>query len=795
MLKNYIKLAWRNLLKNKGYSLINISGLAVGMAVAILIGLWIHDELAFDTYHKNYNRIAQVLQNQDFDGVTQTMNYIPYPLGDALRTKYGSEFKYVVMASMSGEHFLALDEKALTKTGMYMEPDAPAMLSLNMIRGTERALADPSSILISQSVSTAFFGDADPLGKTLAIDNKIPAKVAGVYEDLPDNTTFKTLEFIAPWSMYVASQQWVADSKAEWGNSAFQTFAQIADHADFDKVSSKIKNIKYDAVAEDDKRFKPAIFLHPMKKWHLYSDFKNGSSTGGRIEFVWLFGIIGVFVLILACINFMNLSTARSEKRAKEVGIRKAIGSLRSQLIWQFFSESFLIVVLAFIFSLLLVMLSLPLFNDVAGKQIGILWASGWFWLISLGFIFLTGTIAGSYPALYLSSFEPVKVLKGTFRIGRFASLPRKVLVVVQFSVSIVLIIGTIIVFKQINYAKDRPVGYDRTGLIMMEQRTADIVNHFDAFRADLLRTGAVTETGMSHSPPTAVWRSNGGFEWKGKDPSSSIDFVTSDVSYEFGKTLGWEFTQGRDFSRQRISDSTGIVINEAAVKYMGLKNAVGELVKWRGKSLTIIGVIKNMIMESPYKASRPTVFFLARQNSANFVTIRLIPGASVTESLARIESIVKKYSPSVPFNYKFVDEDYAYKFANEERIGELATLFAGLAIFISCLGLFGMASFTAEQRTKEIGVRKVLGASVANLWRMLSKEFVGLVLISFLIAAPIATYLLHRWLQSYEYRTEISWWIYIISASGAILITLITVSFQAIKAALANPVKSLRAE
>ncbi|HEY1010810.1 MAG TPA: ABC transporter permease [Daejeonella sp.] len=794
MLKNYFKIAFRNLLKSKGYSLINISGLAVGMAVAILIGLWVHDELAFDKYHTNYDKIAQVLQNQEFNGVTQTMNYMPYPLGNALRTKYGGEFKYVVMASMSGKHYLALGGKTLTKTGMYMEPDAPAMFSLKMIRGSKRALEDPSSILISQSVSSALFGKADPLGRTLTIDNRVPAKVAGVYENLPDNTTFKTLEFIAPWSMYVASQQWVADSKEEWDNSSFQTFTQIADHADFEEVSAKIRNIKYDAV-DDEKRFKPVIFLHPMSKWHLYSEFKNGSSTGGKIQFVWLFGMIGFFVLILACINFMNLSTARSEKRAKEVGIRKTMGSIRIQLVWQFFSESFLVVLLAFIFSLLLVILITPLFNQVADKKVGILWANGWFWLASAGFIVFTGIIAGSYPALYLSSFQPVKVLKGTFRVGRFVSLPRKILVVVQFSVSIVLIIGTIIVFRQINFAKDRPVGYDRTGLIMVEQNTSDIVNHFDAFRAELLRTGAVTEAAISHSPPTGVWRSNSGFDWKGKDPSQTVDFATSAVSHEFGKTLDWQFIQGRDFSRKMASDSSGIVINEAAVKFMGLENPIGEIVRWNGQPLTIIGVIKNMIMESPYKEPKPTVFHIMGQNNSNFVTTRLTPGANVRESLAKIETVFKKYSAAIPFNYKFVDQDYAYKFVNEEQVGELATLFAGLAIFISCLGLFGMASFTAEQRTKEIGVRKVLGASVANLWKMLSREFVVLVLISFLIAAPIATYLLHRWLQSYEYRTEISWWIYIISASGALAITLITISFQAIKAAVANPVKSLRSE
>lgn len=801
MIKNYLKTAWRHLLKSKGYSLINISGLAVGMAVAILIGLWIYDELSFDRYHTNYDKIAQVMQNQEFDGSPQTQPVVPYPLGDALRESYGSEFKYVVMSSGISNMLLASEKnKILTRPGSFMEPDALAMLSLKMIYGSYNALKDPGSVVISRSTSNAFFGNINPVGKTLTIRNKLIAKVSGVYEDLPDNTTFKTLEFIAPWAMYVSSEKWVADARQHWDDSSFQAFVQLADHADFENVSARIKNIKYDRVSQDEKRYKAAMFLHPMNKWHLYSDFKNGHNVGGHIQFVWLFGIIGAFVLLLACINFMNLSTARSEKRAKEVGIRKTMGSMRSQLIGQFFSESLLVAVLAFILSILLVQLSLPLFNDVAAKKMSILWTNGAFWLCSIVFIIITGIIAGSYPALYLSSFQPVKALKGTFRAGRSAALPRKVLVIVQFSVSIILIIGTIIVFRQINFAKDRPVGYDRTGLIIVEQDTDDIFNHFNAFRADLLGSGAVEEVAMSQSPITAVWITNSGFDWRGKDPSRTVDFATSAVSHEFGKTVGWQFIDGRDFSLGITSDSSGVVINEAAAKLMGLKHPTDENVKWNGKSLHIIGVIKNMIMESPYAEPKPTVFYIMKTNNANFVNVKLKPGTGVKESLTKVEALFKKYSSfrnanAIPFDYKFADQDYADKFANEERVGKLATLFAGLAIFISCLGLFGMASFTAEQRTKEIGVRKVLGASVINLWSMLSRDFVALVLVSCLIATPVALYFLSRWLEQYEYRTEISWWIFAVSAAGALIITLITVSFQAIKAALANPVKSLRAE
>jgi ABC-type antimicrobial peptide transport system permease subunit len=531
-----------------------------------------------------------------------------------------------------------------------------------------------------------------------------------------------------------------------------------------------------------------------MSKWHLQSEFKNGINVGGRIEFVWLFGIIGVFVLMLACINFMNLSTARSEKRAKEVGIRKSIGSVRGQLISQFFSESLVVASLAFLFSLLLVLLILPSFNQVADKKLTLPWLSPSFWLIGLVFSLLTGIIAGSYPALYLSSFNPVQVLKGTFRVGRFASVPRKVLVVLQFTVSVTLIIGTVIVFNQIQHAKSRPIGYDRNGLISMFMSTEDIHNHFDAVRNELKASGAVVEMTESGSPVTQVWNTNGGFDWKGKDPSLAVDFPNNGVTYEYGKTIGWQYKEGRDFSRDHSTDSLAFVINEAAAKFLGFKNAVGETLIWEGKPYIIIGIINDMVVESPYEPARASLFHIARYSGSVIMT-KINPDMSSREALAKIEGVFKKYNPEAPFEYKFVDEDYARKFSDEERIGKLASFFAALAIFISCLGIFGLASFVAEQKAKEIGVRKVLGASVFTLWKMLSRDFLLLVTISLLIAIPTSFYLMSGWLSKYQYRTEISWWIFAVASGGALSITLATVSYQAIKAAVANPVNSLRME
>ncbi|TKK68274.1 FtsX-like permease family protein [Ilyomonas limi] len=793
MFTNYLKIAWRNLLKSKAYSLINILGLATGMAVALLIALWIWDELTFDTYHANHATLAQVMTTQTFNGETGTGQAVAMPLGNELRTKYGSDFKNISMASWNFGHILAVGDKKISKEGMWVEPNFPTMFSLKMKKGGINGLQDPSSILLNESVAKALFGNANPIGKTVKLDNKDNYSVAGVYEDLPRNTTLYATTILLSWNKYITTEEWLKNAMTQWGNHSWQAFVQVNDNIDISKESAKIKNasmIHLDAAKDG----KEELVLQPMDNWRLYSEFKNGKVVGGRIQFVWLFAIIGIFVLLLACINFMNLSTARSEKRAKEVGIRKTVGSLRKQLIGQFLSESVVVALIAFIFAIILVVCLLSFFNGIADKDMSIPWSNPFFWLFSLAFTFFTGLISGSYPAFYLSSFEPIKVLKGTFKVGRFASLPRKVLVVVQFTVSITLIIGTIIVFKQIQYAKNRPVGYTREGLIMVDMTTPDLYGHYDAIRNDLLATGAVENMAQSSSPSTAVYSNQIGFDWEGKDPNSLPLFGIVATTWEFGKTIGWQIKEGRDFSRDFATDSSALILNEAAVKLTGLKNIVGKNIKWNDGNYTVVGVVKDMVMESPYEPVKPTIFTM-NTNWANTITIRIKPTVSMQEALAKIETVFRKYNPGAPFDYRFTDEEYAKKFSDEQRIGNLATFFAILAIFISCLGLFGLASFVAEQRTKEIGVRKVLGASVFNLWQMLSKDFAWLVAISCVIAVPIAWYYLHQWLQNYQYRTDISWWVFVAACSGALIITLITVSFQAIKAALANPVKSLRSE
>ena len=790
MLKNYFKIAWRNLVKNKFSSFINIGGLAVGMTVAMLIGLWINDELSFDKYHQHNDHIARVMQRQTLNGELNTLKAIPIPVAIELRRNFGNDFKYVVLSSWTNPHILKFRDKHISLQGNYMEPDAPEMLTLSMIKGTRNALKDPSSILIAELASKALFGEANPIGKTIMLDSAV-LRVAGVYEDLPPNSSFSNLLFIAPWNVYASSEE-IKEASSNWRSNSFQLFAQIAENRDMANVSAKIKNIKLNKVSEREARQKPEIFLFPMSRWHLYSEFKNGVNTGGAIQYVWLLGITGIFVLLLACINFMNLSTARSEKRAKEVGIRKTMGSLKGQLVVQFFGESLLVVIVAFVLSLIAAYLTLPFFNQVADKKMIILWSSPLFWLTSFGFCLTTALISGSYPAFYLSSFLPVKVLKGTFRVGSVASLPRKLLVVLQFSISIILIIATIIVFRQIQFAKERPIGYSRDGLIMVRPYSDDFHRHFEAMRNDLLQTGVILAMAESGNQITKGSRTSGGFDWPGKDPNTADEFASFAVSPDYGKTIGWQFITGRDFSGTASSDSSCVILNETAVKYMGLKNPVGRIITW-GKPYTIIGVVKDLIVESPYEPVKQTVFYINPE--AGLLNMRINPAVNSHEALTRIETICKKYAPDAPFDYKFVDEEYAHKFNDEDRIGKLATIFTVLAIFISCLGMFGLASFVAEQRTREIGIRKVLGASALNLWSLLSRDFVLLVLISLFTAIPVAYYFMHQWLQHFTYRAEMNWRIFAVTGLGAVIITLLTVSYQSIRAALANPVSSLRSE
>lgn len=797
MFKNYLKIAFRGLKKYSGYSAINIGGLALGLMVAILIGLWISEELSVNTFHQNYDRIAQVWQHQTYSGKRETQQSIPAPLGPELQHSYKDDFEYVVMSSFTWDHILTKGEKKFMGKGNYMDISAPDMLSLNMLKGSRGGLNELNSILLSASLAQSIFGSEDPIGKVLVMDNTVEVSVTGVYENLPNNSEFSDLMFIAPWQLYPATADWVksAIENPKWDDNSYQLYVQIAANANFEVINQRIKDVKYNKLNEAQKSLMTEIFLHPMADWHLRSNWENGVQTGGSIQYVWLFGLIGFFVLLLACVNFMNLSTANSVKRNTEVGVRKSLGSKRGQLIYQFFVESLLFVFLGFCLAIFLVLGALPLFNDLTSKQIDLPYENPVFWLICLSGVLVVSLVASSYPSLYLSSFKPAKVLKGTHKAGPKAILFRRGLVVWQFTISLILIVGTLVVKSQIDYSKERPLGYDHEGLVSVEISTSDYEGKYNLLRSELKKRNAIVEMAESSSPLTAAFNSNDGFSWEGKDPNFNGEFSTFYITHDYGKTINWEIVKGRDFSRAYSTDSTAYIINEAAVKYMELEDPIGKSINWYGREHKIIGVVKNMLTESPYETVKHAIYMIDYVYNTNYIQLKLNPDKSASESLAIVKEVFTEFVPAVPFTYQFVDKNYAMKFSEMERIGKLSGVFSLLAILISCLGLLGLAYFTVEQRSKEIGIRKVLGASMLNLWTMLSREFVGLVLISIVIAIPISGYLMNKWLQGYYYKTELSWGLFVVSGLSAFLITLLTVSYQTIRAAKAKPIDILRDE
>ena len=794
MIKNYFKIAWRNLVKNKVYSLINIAGLATGMAVAMIIGLWIYDEVSANKHFKNYSTLYQVMMNQTFDGKRGSQQALPFPVAEELKAKY-PDFKGVAMCDWGSHHSLMYGDKKISKPGHFMGEEAVRMFSLNILNGDKNPLHDPYSIVLTDETAKILFGTENPVGKIVKLDNATALKVTAVVAKQPKNSSI-SFDYLIPFQLEEILYAYIKlYHKTNWGNNSWQVFVQLNDNASEKNVDAKIKNVVLSHATDENtlKTIIPELFIHPMSKWRLYNDFDNGKNTGGFIKYVRMFGILGLIVLIIACINFMNLSTARSEKRAREVGVRKAVGSGRGQLIRQFLSESMLISALAFLFALLLVFIALPYFNKLTDKDMSLQLTNPLFWGTMIAFTIITGLLAGSYPAFYLSSFNPVRVLKGNLKAGKSSSLPRKILVVVQFASSVILMIGTTIIYQQIQHGKDRPIGFNNKGLISVNWSN-DIGKNFAALKEELLSSGAASSVCQSNSPPTEIYSNNNGWEWKNSLPvEKSIPFSTITTTYDYMKTMGIKIIEGRDFSRE-FADSNGVILNQAAVKRMGLKNPVGEMLKWNDKPMVVIGVIPDIQMESPFRPISPlTIIF--NQDWVGNIDVRINPNMPASKALSIMKPIFDKFNPSFPFEYQFADEQYAKKFNYEELVGNLAAIIAILAIFISCLGLFGLASFTAEQRVKEIGVRKVLGASVFNLWKLLSKDFVVLVLIACVIAIPIAWYAMNEWLKNYEYKISIGFGAFAIVVALSIAITLITVSFQSIKAALSNPVKSLRTE
>lgn len=793
MVRHNFAISFRHLLKSKLYSLINIGGLALGMAVAMLIGLWVNDELSYNKYHDHYDNIVQVLRHEG----TATNTTMTTGMGTLIADKFPDHFEKVVMVrGRIEQRTLAFNSLKFTQKGYFMQPQGPELLSLRMKYGSHNGLSDINSIMLSASVAQKLFGDTNPINKVVKMNAEWDLKVTGVYEDLPENSEFRDASYFSTLDRYLKNRAGLD----VWNNYNMYLFAQLNPRSDIDAVSKLIETAFMERLAEQHNG-NTAFFLNPMSEWHLNSAFENGQRITSKAQlFVWFYTIIGAFVLILACINFMNLSTARSEKRAQEVGIRKTLGSVRSELVLQFYIESLLYSLMAFGFSLVLLSAALPWFNNASGKGMAPPWTASDFWLLSIGFMFVTAFLAGSYPAAYLSSFQPIKALKGTFSVGKRASLPRKVLVVFQFTISIALIIGTITVNNQIRFAKNRPVGYSPEGMIGLRPASPDFDKKLPVITEELKRTGMVASVGAADYAVTSTLGWTGGFQWASKENTENISFNTITVSYDYGKTVGLEFISGRDFSSNFASDNQAVLINRSAMETMGLENPLGQKITRTssGKDpehYTIIGVVEDMIKGSPFESTSQSIMFL-EQREMRWLYIRVAPETSLSKAIPVIEAKFNEVYPAAPFDFQFTDEEYSAKFEAEERIANLAAFFSLLAVIISCLGLFGLASYVAEQRTKEIGIRKVLGASISQLWHLLSRDFALLTFIACFIAIPLSYSVLNGWLSDYEeVRTPMYWWVFAYAGGGALALTLITVSFQAIKASIANPVNALRSE
>lgn len=794
MYKNYLKTAWRNITKDKGYTAFNLLGLATGMAIALIIGLWVQYQFSYDKFLPGSQQAYRVMERSTSNGETDAGGATSLPFAGVLKKDIPG-IKYVAQADFIASHGLVAGDKKLYSPGIFAGDEFLNIFQYPLLKGSvSEVLKQPASIVITKSTAIALFGNEDPINKTIKLDNVHNVTVTGVLADIPGNSTMQ-FKYILPFSFYIQTQQWIRDNMTAWGLHPIQTFVGLQPGVTSADVEAQLAGIekKYDPEGYSSNKLIP--FLHPLAHWHLYSNFKNGYEAGGFIDYVRMFGIIGILVLIIACINFTNLSTVRSERRAKEVGVRKAVGSLRVHIIMQFLVESVLITFMAFVVSLFLVTTVLPAFNTLTSSNVVIPWGSAPFWGIMLAYVLVTGLAAGSRPAFYLSSFMPVKVLKGTMQTGKAATLPRKILVVLQFSCSVALIISTVIVYQQIQYAKNRPTGYNADRLVITDA-SGDIDRNYAALKNDLMQTGVITSVTKSTAPVTELYSWTGIDSWQGKLPGESLGMATVGVTDDYFSTLDIQFAKGRNFSGWGDKyDTVDVILNEAAVKRLRFKNAINQEILWNGgHKIKVIGVVKDALMMSPFSPPVPT-FFVYNPVWSSAVMYRLSGGVSASQAMAKIEPIFNKYNPAYPFTYHFADENYAAKFNQEVLIGRLSGIFAALAVFISCLGLFGLAAYVAQQRTKEIGIRKVLGASVPQLWALLSKDFVALVLISCVLASPVAWYFLNGWLQQYEYRITIGAGVFVASAVVALFITVLTISVQAIKAAMANPVRSLKSE
>jgi predicted permease len=789
MIQNYFKIAFRNLLKSKTFSAINVLGLALGMACSLMIMLWIRDERAVDAFHANKDQLYRIYMREYFSGKVQGVIWTPGLLAEELK-KSVPEIEMSTPYSWTAQQTFSVGDKIHKQATNWASADFFKMFSYKLLQGTaEGALHDRGDIAISRNMAEAFFGSPEAaVGKAIRYDNRKEMTVSAVFENIGANSSLQ-FDCLMTWDAYVDDNGWTKD----WRNTDPLTLFKLRKDADPAKVEAKLLHLLDKTKRDEGKPYKTQLAMQPFHEYYLNSTIKDAKMDGGRIEYVRLFSFVAVFILLIACINFMNLATARSSRRAKEVGVRKVVGAMRSMLAGQFMGEALLIATLSAILAVVLVVLLLPAFNSLTSKQIVMPYSEPMFWGIIAGLLAATGLLAGSYPAFFLSSLNPVRILKGALKFDSSSVWVRQGLVVFQFALSVILIVGMIIIYRQVGFVQSKNLGFDRENLVYFPIE-GELLNKFDLLKEQLSQVAGVKLVSNMTATPASNGNGTEGITWPGSDPNAQVRFTPVGVGYDFTKTMNLKMAAGRDFSKDFPTDSLAVVVNETAVKVMGLKEPVGSVINWGKTKVHIVGVLKDFHFQSLHTAIRPLIASLDARHPQGSAIIRIQAGKT-PETLAAIERICRKLNPNVPFTYAFTDQEYARQYQSEQIVGKLAGYFAFLAIFISCLGLFGLAAFTAEQRTKEIGVRKVLGASVTGIVGLLSKDFLKLVVMAIVLASPVAWYIMKQWLQGFAYQIDIEWWMFALAGLIAVLIAVFTISFQSVKAAMVNPVRSLKSE
>jgi putative ABC transport system permease protein len=796
MLKSYFKIGWRNILRHKVYSFINIGGLTIGMAVALLIGLWSNDELSIDSFHKNSDRLYTVYETILSDGRLDASFSTPGLLAQELKLSI-PDVQYACSYWMKSQSTFGVADKVFKMDGASAGEDFFKIFSFTLLQGTlENALTDPNSIAISRKMAESFFGNADgAIGKSIRYENSRDLMVSAVFEDIPENSSLK-FEFLTTWKLRIEEVDWLKD----WINRSPYTLIQLQPHSDPVQVEAKIKDFirPYLGGKYGDGNHLE-LGLLPFNEMYLHATFSNGKPSGGRIEYVWLFGAVAVFTLLIACINFMNLSTAGSIKRSREIGVRKVVGAVRSALTGQFLIEAILLAFLAMLISLTLVALFLPSFNSLTEKQIILPISNIKFWMICIGLLLVTGLIAGSYPSFYLSSLNSIKVLKGPQKFSSRAAWFRKGLVVFQFALSIIMMSGALTISRQTKYLQTKSLGYDRENLIYLPFQ-GDLARKYQVFKQEVSQLPGVQAVTRATQRPSDIGSHVYDLDWDGKDPNVHVVSIHGAVDYDYFKMMKLQLAQGRIFSKEMDTpspdDRTGevVVINETLLKIIGYKDPIGRTINSFGTKQRIVGVVKDFHLRSLHEPIEPLILYFMNWQRWGNILIKTESGKT-QEALAGIEKVFKQLEPKFLFSYGFVDEEYQKLYESEKIVAKLADSFTILAIFISCLGLFGLSMFTAEQRTKEIGIRKTLGASIAHILSMLSVDFVSLILLAIILAMPLAYFIMQNWLSAYAYHVDIEWLSFAIPTAIIIVIALLTISFQLAKAALANPVSSLKSD